>query len=592
MDETRGEDASDVWTETILDSALIFATASTLAYWIVLISRLPAIAWYPVALAIIAVLVHTSGALRWRLPPADRMVAGLAAVGLAAAAMNVFTLRPDWDDFNFFQRALVVVAHPWQPIEIRNTGFDLPDLPAISSFHLMASYEVSTALVAAALGAPPLAFFHYGAGSIGAFIVPLSYFLLLRKFGFPAALSVIGAAGVLAFLGVSGDAHWDWGNFTIIRIWQGKCLLMALHLPLCWLYVSRFQTACKARRSLAPRCRHGEWYRPFGIGLFLLPWVVASAACGHALVDRLARAAILRALQCLGVAVAVIVVVLLGSKTLGNELTDTSVWQVSRQWTPWDSLSLVMSPRVLPLSLLILAVGLMVARDRRTAAACALGVAGSVLLLVLPWTSAILVKVAMGAYFRFAYTIPLPLSFGLLVAALFGWIADGRQIRSLLKAAALGLLVLAFVSQKTFALRRDVLALPSIAKFQPVVLPGTLRIAERLPPSAVVLAPERIVVLLGLLRPDTRFISTRPLETLHVFRNAGQPMEAERRVALQNAVTDCIAPAPNVNVAKRDRIDAIVLDPNCGLQEIPGWLSALAGAGAIFRADGESISRR
>ena len=226
----------------LVDAMLVWGVSASFAYWFVLLFRLPAWYWYPLLIVILWAMVFFCRKLfSW---PSRGRVNGLAItlllVCIVSASVNVFTNRPDSDDIAFSHRAVVAATNLSIPIAMGDTAHDVLDLPPITPLHIFTTIEVTTALVAQALNVNQVMALHMGLGSLVNFMLPAIYFLFLRFFRIRSVHAVLGAVGILIFLIMSGNVHRDWGNFTIMRSWQGKVILMEIIVPLALLFSLRF----------------------------------------------------------------------------------------------------------------------------------------------------------------------------------------------------------------------------------------------------------------------------------------------------------------------------------------------------------------
>jgi hypothetical protein len=132
------------------------------------------------------------------------------------------------------------------------------------------------------------------------------------------------------------------------------------------------------------------------------------------------------------------------------------------------------------------------------------------------------------AYWRLAYTIPLPAMFGLALA----WLFDKKASRStwLMMVTVAACLAMAVV--KDPALSSRVISMPHLEKYPRHEVAVVNRVSQLTPKHAVVLAPEKIARVLGLRRPDIRLVFTRWLETSHLMANYPNVDERERRLKL------------------------------------------------------------
>ncbi len=576
----RGNAQAAAWSELLLDGALLWGSLATLAYIIVLLGQMPAWSWYPVfGLA----LLMTGPAIMRRLhhrPHWSGWCSALLLLCLLAAAVNLFTLRPDADDFSFFHRALVAAQNLAAPLALGDTAHDVAGLPSLSPFHALTSYEVTAALLARLLGLPPLATTILGFASFAAALLPPAYFLLLRVAGHAGWPALVGTAAALAWLLLAGDTHRDWGNFTLLRIWQGKCLLIALHLPLCLLYTLRFLKHGRRADLLRLHLVAISGIGLSGSALFLIPWTAAIASIGYLAASLCRQPGIRRAAAA---AAAILlpagIVALLPALGLLPVLGDTNVWQQGTH-DPAALLGTVVTHDTwLYAGLYCLA--WLAAPQRLIPAALLLGGGISALLLLVPPIAPLLVDIVLpSAYWRFAYTFPIPFLAGLALAGLTCRLAPSYP--PLMRLAALALAVAAILTSlthKTPALQPGLLVLPQGAKFPRAMLHDAEAIAAHAGSDALVLAPNSIVGLLALLRPDLKFVATRSPETLHLFRNTGRGTAGQARFDLQVALDACRASAnaDSASLGLTRPVDIVVLSVAC--RPIPS-IEQLAGPGA------------
>jgi hypothetical protein len=574
---------------TLVELALLVGAAATIGYWVVLVTRLPALAWYPVTLGVllpaVAALRH-----RWRAPAPSVTAGALAAVCLAAAAVSVFTLSPDADDLSYLHSAFVAAAHPELPIPLYNTIPDVEGLPALSPVHLLTSVEFSVAMLAHGLDVDALWATHYAFSTLAAAFFPVPYFLLMRRFGLSPRLAVLGAAGALAFLLLSENPSRDWGNFTILHSWVGKCLLIGVLLPITTLVSVDFMRKGGRSELLLLCSAMVAGLGCSGSGAFLIPFVIYPIVAASLVLAGGQRGTMWRrGLFSLAPLFAIALAALLPlAGLIPNNISNIEVWQ--NGW-PQDipaALTLVLPWPQLALLPLIGAAGLLLAPDRRLAAVVGLAVAGMAAAIVVPPVGLLIMKLVQpGAFWRLVLALPVPLCFGLVVASVFD--TNEKPMASVVRRSFVGLVVVtAFVAIKVPAGNYSHLSWPQSAKLDPGTLPVADELARLAPLGAVVLSPESIAVSLGLMRPDIRFISGRDADTLHIFLNAHRTAEGQARVLAQRAVTSCAPIAPALAAVVR-LADFVVPEPGCETTALaaslgPDFLAAGAPAAVYFRA--------
>jgi len=173
---------------------------------------------------------------RGTLPVAPDKADGWAAVFLctlvlAAAAVAFMAIRPDADDVNYSSRAVYFLAHPGAILDLEMHDHAFVDFPLASSVIVFEAMELFCAYVAWLFHLPYLTVYHLGLPAVGGGLIPLAWYLALRRFSRTAWGAILGTAAVCAFLALNGEPHRSFGNFSFVRIWQGKVLLMAVLTP-------------------------------------------------------------------------------------------------------------------------------------------------------------------------------------------------------------------------------------------------------------------------------------------------------------------------------------------------------------------------
>ncbi len=166
--------------------------------------------------------------------PRDAVVALAWAVALAA--LSTFTLWPNPDDLYYVNLSQWIVEHGTFPL--RDTIFSDLQYP-MSSWPPMASYDALVGTLAR-LG-------HVHAASVAYIVVPpvatflsvLALWRLLRAWRVEAVELALSAA-LLFLLFDGGSGYAAPGNLFLIRIWQGKVILLCLLIPLLLVYALRY----------------------------------------------------------------------------------------------------------------------------------------------------------------------------------------------------------------------------------------------------------------------------------------------------------------------------------------------------------------
>ena len=170
-------------------------------------------------------------AMAWRtrswavrqVPPA------LVVMAVGAGLVGLLANRPDADDSFYLARAMIAWENPGAPIQalypfafVAGAGGVFPSLPSWEHF-------------AAALGVlgvgPPVAVQHGVIAFAAGALVPMAWHRLLR--GLTGAGPALGGVAVIFGLMVlDGTTHRGIADFGLLRIWQGKVVLVWVLAPL------------------------------------------------------------------------------------------------------------------------------------------------------------------------------------------------------------------------------------------------------------------------------------------------------------------------------------------------------------------------
>lgn len=551
FDQIMQIDNTDNTIWTVLDVMLIILASSTLAYEIALFSKLPIWACYPFfAIATgVQLLVWFRSNTFVKAIKIDKNILGLVVLGVFCLLFNVLVLRPDADDFSFFHRALYGVLHLDDPIATFHTAHDIKNLPSISPVHLTTSIEVMTALLAHVLGIQPLFFYQILTGSLCLFLLPFVYYVFYRYFGFSHNYSYIGVVIVIFLYIFSGDSHQDWGNFTLVRAWQGKCILIYLFVPLTALLTYRYMQfsslADILRLHLAAICSIGL----SGTAFFLIPFIIGSVLISSTL-TQWHRPEYFRKVKILAfILVPFALIASLIKLGFLPEVLNTDVWKidsipnVNKDIRP-EILMLERTIFVTKITLyfyLIAVLGLLFLPWKNNTIK-ELGIASLFVCvaLVLPPVSSILIKITLpGAYWRLAYATQMPFIIGIFVLLCFQGLDNIRYCQKTVQ-RILGISFLAvFAMLKSPVIKPELLSKPHSLKFNLSEIEVAEVLKNWIPNNSTALIPGELVSVVGLMFPRLDLVTTRAPETLHVFINAGRKNEAEVRLAAQQDLINC-----------------------------------------------------
>jgi hypothetical protein len=543
----QADTAADALAWTVIDVLLLGFAACTVAYEIVLIARLPACSWYGLFLAISA--GAAAAQLRFgrpiRLKGFDRWTLLLVSISIVCSSIHLCTLRPDPDDFSYFHRAVYTLLDLSKPFALHHTAHDLGSLPPISPVHLTSSMEMVSALIARALGIGPLLIYQFVAGILALFAFPLVMFVVFRYLGFQNGLALTGTMLVVFLYAVSGDSHRDWGNFTLLRAWQGKCILVMLLVPLTALLSFRFLNAGSKTDLLRLQLVSISAIGLSGTAFFLMPFIMVIAGLISAGYLGRNTTFLRRTAFLAGTIVWFAMLVLVIWAGLLPNVIDTSVWTFPAtkmrrpEWAILETTVFVQKTTVLFYAVAILGIFRLSepgSTNRMFAAFSAL----TVFVLTVPPISSFLLQLSLyEGYWRFAYVTLMPVFIALFAVLCFQEARRSSIGRKILYFSLAVVFITAYGLMKAPAVNRSVIHSPQMVKLHEGEIMVANYVRDRAPAYAVALVPEELVNGIGLFRPDLRLVCTRPLETLHVFTNSGGRAEGRRRLTGQQELHSC-----------------------------------------------------
>ena len=175
--------------------------------------------------------------------------AGLWTLAIAAVVVALVTHRPDIDDALYINLAVTAADLPHEPLLVSDTLHGAAELPLMLPVYRLHSYELWNGMLSWLSGRPAIEIFHWLSAALFALLVPLAHARALRwltpRDWLPAVLAV------LVVLVAAGETHRWYGNFALVRIWQGKAVYLFVFLPLVYAYAIEF----------ARRPSRGAWLR-------------------------------------------------------------------------------------------------------------------------------------------------------------------------------------------------------------------------------------------------------------------------------------------------------------------------------------------
>ena len=223
-------------------------------------------------------------------PPqhAHRSSLALWAIGLACVVLTSVAHRADEDDAFYVNMAVGAADHPDAALLAQDTLHGIEGVPIALSAYRVQSFELLAAVLSWLTPLRALDCFHVLFPACIALLIPFALAALFRLL--TPRWWIYGVLFAVLFLWGEGTPHRSFGNFSFMRLQQGKSVLISLMLPLVAYYGLRY-----ARR---PRLRTGSLLAAVQIvavgtnvtGLWLAPTIAMLAvAAGSPLTVRGAR---------------------------------------------------------------------------------------------------------------------------------------------------------------------------------------------------------------------------------------------------------------------------------------------------------------
>lgn len=159
-------------------------------------------------------------------------------VGLLAVVLTLTAHRPDIDDAYYVNMAVTAAESPGQPLLRYSSLYDLPDIPISFRPYQFHSVEILAGALSYLTGLPAIAFFHFFLAGLGALLCILAYALLFGLL--ESRLAALAAVIVLVVLLFLGATHRAYGNFALVRLFQGKAVYATAIVPLIIFYALRY----------------------------------------------------------------------------------------------------------------------------------------------------------------------------------------------------------------------------------------------------------------------------------------------------------------------------------------------------------------
>jgi hypothetical protein len=209
-------------------------------------------------------------------------IALLWAMVVLAVAATLMANRPDGDDSNYINRAVITADAPAAPAFVFERTQLEPEL--IVPIRRTTSIEMLGAALSHISGIPVIYWFHMVFAPLAAMMLILANAGLFRELA--PRHWIWGVVGVVVFLVATGEFHRSFGNFSFVRLQQGKAILLSVMVPLLMTYSFRFLRNPRPGNWLLLAAAQIAAMGLSSTGLIIAPLIVALSLLAGALATK------------------------------------------------------------------------------------------------------------------------------------------------------------------------------------------------------------------------------------------------------------------------------------------------------------------
>jgi len=162
----------------------------------------------------------------------------LWTMALFCVVVAIAVHRPDLDDSFYVNVAVAAADLPDRALLSGDTMLGVEDLPLHMPAHRIHSFELWNGALSHVTGMRAIHAFHWVSAGMFALLLALAHaklFRLLTPRLWPWAVGAL----LVVLLG-AGETHRWYGNFALVRIWQGKAIYLFVFMPLVYSYAIQF----------------------------------------------------------------------------------------------------------------------------------------------------------------------------------------------------------------------------------------------------------------------------------------------------------------------------------------------------------------
>lgn len=433
----------------------------------------------------------------------------LVGLGVIGSLISLIVNRPDDDDFYYVPNAIFYLQNPKAVM-----GFNIHYLfsshePFASFFWATANaYEYMQALVAFGFRLRYLDVYYFLMPALAGFLIPMALYLAIVHFSDDTFSAVIGTLVTIGIILLLGETHRTFGNFSFVRIFQGKAILLSLGIPLFVAFSMNYFAMPTYKTGL------GLLFLATGLvglsssAIFILPALACVLVLAYVISrQRYPFARLVGYFACLGYVVAMALYVSLFWK-LG--LDNTSPANQGWPTTFFGHVHFFVNPKapLTPLALIgstLLSTFILSGRRRQFLLSWVLA---SVVLFLNPLSATFLIPyvTSANAYWRMFYIYPFPIMIGIISATLFTHLSHRWPAQRLAVVLATSVLLVGFLFlSPTAVFYQQALGWPTYKL--PLHKLNQATTITQVAPAGVMLAPEPIAGIVAML--DARFPQIR-----------------------------------------------------------------------------------
>jgi len=160
---------------------------------------------------------------------------------LLAVTFTAIVHRPDADDAYYMSVPVALLDHPDRPVLQSDTMHGDEGFPLLGPFYRTVSYEVLIGAVAFVSGLDHRIPYYVLFPLVFAALLVIAHWLPLRLIC--PRIASTGVLFVCLAMMVWGDVHHTYGNFGLVRLFQGKAVLVSICAPAVLYYGLRFSSS-------------------------------------------------------------------------------------------------------------------------------------------------------------------------------------------------------------------------------------------------------------------------------------------------------------------------------------------------------------